>query len=152
VKIGAKVAATGKLVYSPSPIANSGPYPPQVGIKTTLVVVWEARSFITDIADAEVTAVLPTNMMWEDVYIADHSSIEYDKDSKELKWRIGMIPAGTGVLTPSITAAFQISFVPAELDRGREVVVVREAVLHGRDVFTEKDISIPLSLPGVGVK
>jgi hypothetical protein len=60
----------------------------------------------------------------------------FDPNSSEIRWRIGEVKAGTGVVTPALIGAFQISLIPAESDVNAIIPLVREARLIARDTFT----------------
>ncbi|TSC74342.1 MAG: hypothetical protein G01um101433_1074 [Parcubacteria group bacterium Gr01-1014_33] len=62
----------------------------------------------------------------------------FDNATGEVRWNIGEIKAGTGVLNPALTGAFQVSVIPSESDIGGSIVLVREIYLSGVDTFTEE--------------
>ena len=134
-KVASKFIFSGKSLHGSSPIPNSGPFPPQVGQKTSYAILWEIKNFTNDITNAEIIATLPANVTWENVTKTDGASITYDSASSEVRWRIGTIPAGTGVLSPTLTAAFQVAVVPAETDRGHAMKLINQSRLIGTDSF-----------------
>lgn len=134
-KLASKIVFGGKSLHGLSPIPNSGPLPPQVGQKTSYAILWEIKNFTNDIANAEVTTRLPPNVTWENVTKTDGAPVTYDNASGEVRWRIGKIPAGTGVLSPTLTAAFQVAIIPAETDRGKAIRLINPSRLTGTDSF-----------------
>ncbi len=134
-KVASKVIFSGKALHSPSPIPNSGPFPPEVGQKTTYTIVWEVKNFTNDITNADVVATLPPNVAWENVTQADGTSITYDAPSSEVRWHIGTVAAGTGVRSPTLTSAFQVSIILAEIDRDNFIKLINQSRLTGIDSF-----------------
>lgn len=134
-KVASKFIFSGKSLHGSSPILNSGPFPPQVGQKTSYAMLWEVKNFTNDIANAEVVTTLPPNVTWENATKTDGTLVTYDSASGEVRWRIGTIPAGTGVLSPTLTAAFQVAIIPAETDRGHAMRLINPSRLTGTDSF-----------------
>ena len=139
-KVASKVIFSGKSLYGASPIPNSGPFPPQVGQKTTYTIVWEVKNFTNTIANAKIIALLPANVTWENVTHMDGTAITYDNASSRVTWDIGNIPAGTGVLTPTLVGAFQVSITPAEVDRDNVIKLINPSILMGTDSFINEGV------------
>lgn len=140
-KLTSKVIFSGKILHRSSPLANSGPFPPQVGQKTTYTIVWEVKNFTNDIINSEVVAALPPNVDWENITQTDRgTTLAYDKASSEVRWRLGTIPAGTGVLSPTLMGAFQVSLTPALIDRGSIMRLINASRLIGIDSFTKTSV------------
>lgn len=136
LKVKSIVILAAKALYRSSVLPNSGPLPPRPGKKTTYAIVWEIRNFTNDIKDTEVRASLPPNIKWENVFYPKNSRISYDPALGEVKWSIGDLKAGTGVLTLALTAMFRVSLTPADSDIGRSPVLIKDSVLTGTDGFT----------------
>lgn len=139
-KVASKVIFSGKALYGSSPILNSGPFPPEVGQKTTYTIVWEVKNFTNDIANADVVATLPPNVTWENITQAGGTSITYDAPSSEVRWHIGTVVAGTGVRSPTLISAFQVSIIPAEIDRDNFIKLINPSRLTGTDVFANAPV------------
>lgn len=133
--VASKVIFSGKALYGSSPIPNSGPFPPEIGKKTTYAVVWEVKNFTNDITNADIITTLPPNVTWENVTKTDGTSITYDAPSSEIRWHIGTIAAGTGVRSPTLTSAFQVSIIPTETDRDNSIKLINQSRLTGTDLF-----------------
>ena len=56
------------------------------------------------------------------------------------QWETGKYTygAGTGVLTPALVGAFQISVIPAEVDFGKAINLANKSQLLALDVFTNE--------------
>lgn len=148
-KVNSKIIFSAKALYRSSPILNSGPLPPRVGAKTFYTVLWEARNFTSDLQNAEIRAKLPANIKWEGVFWPTDARITFDTGASEVRWSLGSVKAGTGVITPSPTAAFQVSLTPSEADVGDSPVLVNEAKFSVLDTFTNQNLEArtgPLSI------
>ncbi|MEK7083134.1 MAG: hypothetical protein AAB972_03090, partial [Patescibacteria group bacterium] len=104
-------------------------------------ILWEVKNFTNDILNAEVVGTLPPNVTWENITKTDGTPVTYDSASSEVRWRIGTISAGTGVLSPTMTSAFQVAVIPDETDRGHAIKLINPSRLMGTDSFT----GIPVS-------
>lgn len=139
-KLSSKVVFSGKALYRNSPIPNSGPLPPRVGEKTTYTILWEVKNFTNNLENTDIVATLPPNVKWEDVVRTEGTQITYDTASGQVRWRIGAVPAGTGVLTPTLTGAFQVSITPADVDRGTAAKLINESTVSATDTFTTESV------------
>lgn len=145
-KVHTHILFSGRSVYRASPISNKGPLPPKVGSKTTYTVAWEIKNFTNDIENSEVRTTLPPNIKWENTISPKDARILFDPASGEVRWRIGQLKAGTGILTPTLVGAFQISLTPSEVNLGDSLALTGESKFTGTDSFTEKQIEE--KLPG----
>lgn len=141
-KVKSKIIFAGRSLYKSSPIINSGPLPPRVGEKTTYTAVWEIRNFTNDLDGVEVRASLPPNVSWENVISPKDARIIFNSASGEVRWNIGTIKAGTGILTPALLGAFQISITPAVPDAGNELLLIKDSRLTAKDTFIGEDVEI----------
>ena len=141
-KVATVALFSGRAVHRISPIANTGPLPPRVGEKTTYTIVWEARNFTNEIENGEIRAFLPPNIRWEEAVSPQDTDIRFDPASGEVRWRLGKIAPGIGVLTPAKVGAFQVSVIPSEVDAGRRPTLASEQRFSGRDVFTGEGLVI----------
>ncbi len=139
-KVATTVLFSGRAVFRTSPIPNAGPLPPKVGEKTSYVVVWELRNLSNEVENAEVKTSLPPNVRWEEVVSPQDAEVRFDPASGEVRWRIGKVEAGTGVLTPARRAAFQVAIIPSEIDVGKSPALTTESRFSGRDTFTGEEI------------
>jgi len=139
-KVSSPILFAAKSVWRASPIVNSGPLPPKVGEKTTYAIVWEIRNFTNDLQNVEIKTALPPNVKWEERIFPAETRMVFDAPSGEVKWRIGEVKAGTGVVSPAFIGAFQVSITPSEIDRKKAVVLSKETRLTGLDSFTGQSI------------
>lgn len=143
LKVRSKVLFSGKVLYRSSGLLASGPLPPKVGSKTSYAVILDVRNFTNDLEDVEVRASLPPNVKWENS-VSGNANISFDAQSGEVKWRVGRIQAGIGVLSPALTGAFLVSILPSEADAGGTPTLIHELRLIGRDGFTGESVEVLL--------
>ncbi len=141
-KVASVLLFAGRAAFYSSPIPNSGPLPPKVGERTSYTITYEIRNFTNELGNVEVRGFLPPNVKWENSVSPRGADIHFESASGEIRWRIGKIPPGTGVLTPALIGAFQVSVVPSEVDVGKALTLVRESKLRGRDIFTAEDLAL----------
>jgi len=139
-KVASKVIFSGKSVHRVSPIPNSGPLPPKVGSETTYAVVWEVKNFTNDLKNAEIKVALPPNIKWKGVVSPSDAKITFHESSSEVRWFIGDVSAGTGVISKTLVGAFQIAVTPSQIDAGRAIPLTNDARLIALDSFTEGSI------------
>lgn len=141
-KVNSRVIFGGKALFRFSPILNSGPLPPRVGTETSYAVLWEIRNFTNDLHNAEVRASVPPNVRWTGVTSPSGARITFDPASGEVRWFIGAVEAGIGVLAPALAGAFQVSITPSEADLGKSVTLLGESVLTATDSFTQRAVEM----------
>ncbi|TSC69524.1 MAG: hypothetical protein G01um101466_17 [Parcubacteria group bacterium Gr01-1014_66] len=139
-KVHSVILFEGKSSYYASVLPNTGSLPPRVGQTTTYTILWELRNFTNDLGDAEVRVRIPPNVRWEGKIFPVGARITFDETSGEIRWAIGRVAAGTGVVSPSLNAAFQVSLTPAANEVGATPTLVDEIRFHARDTFTDRAI------------
>lgn len=140
LKVRSRVAFAGRSVSHASPILNTGPLPPEVGKKTTYTIMLEARSFTSALRNVVMTTTLPTHVRWEGKIFPTASRMNFDSGTQDFRWDVGEVPAGTGIFSPALTAAFQVSITPTEFDRGKLVELLKDIKLVGIEGFTGERI------------
>ncbi|QQG44947.1 MAG: hypothetical protein HYW89_02980 [Candidatus Sungiibacteriota bacterium] len=141
-KVRSKVIFSGRALYRLSPLINSGPLPPKAGSKTFYTVVWEVRNFTNNMQNVEITTALPPNVKWENAFSPKDARIIFDEASSEVRWKIGSLRAGIGVLAPALVGAFQISVVPSSADVGKPLILTSKSLFLGTDTFTGENIEM----------
>lgn len=139
-KTGTVTSFAANVFYNSPIIPNTGPIPPRAGEKTTYTIHWEVRNYTNDLADVEVRSRLATNVAWEEALQTQGNPISYDSASGVVRWRIGRVGAGTGVITPALIGAFQVSIIPSAVDEQRRLVLVQESEFIARDTFVNEAI------------
>ena len=54
-----------------------------------------------------------------------------------MRWFIGDVPAGIGVISKTLVGAFQVAVTPSQIDAGRVMPLTNDARLIALDSFTE---------------
>lgn len=140
-KVNSLVLFYGRALFRSSPILNSGPLPPRLGSETSYTVIWEVRNFTGTVHNAEIRAALPPNVRWAGVVSPEDARVTFDSASGEVRWRLGTVGAGTGVIAPALVGAFKILFTPSEADIGNAVTLLSESLFSGTDAFTGREIN-----------
>ena len=130
-----------RLLFSEGPFTNNGPVPPKADVSTTYTVTWTASSALGDIGQALVTAQLPTYVSWLGIKNPLDEDLTFNKTQGKVTWNVGKIPAGAGYSSSPRSVSFQISLLPSLSQVGQSPIVVHEAVLTGRDIFANVEVS-----------
>lgn len=140
IKLTTKAIFVAKSLYRDSPIPASGPLPPKVGQATVYTIFWEVRNFSNDLKNFQVRSPMPPNARWTSKISPSGEPIMFDEKSSEIVWNIGNLPAGTGIITPAKSVAFQISLTPSVSDIGRPVTLIGISKASGIDTFTDQKV------------
>ena len=151
-KVRTKILFSSKALYRSSPIPTSGPLPPRVGAKTVYTILWEIRNFTNDAENVQVVGLLPPNVVWENVFSPKDSRIIFDPATSEIRWNAGKVAAGTGINSPALTLAFQVSITPSTVDRGRNMTLLIESRLIGKDAFTGEELRETIGSQGTELR
>jgi len=119
---------------------SSGPLPPKIGEETVFTVHWQIANPGNDMNSVEVRALLPPGVMWKNIVSVGLGQSEpaFNPNSSEVKWNIGVLPQGTGALTPKYEASFQVSVKPSVA--GQIPVIAKDGSFSGMDSFTKEQI------------
>lgn len=127
--------------YYFSLLPGSGPLPPKVKEETVYTVVWSLTSLINDVKKVTVSAVLPQYMIWKEETIPKDAKVTYNKLNGKIEWQLEFLRAGTGILRPAEEVAFQVGFVPSDIDIGHSPIIISEVTVKGIDDFTGTEVS-----------
>lgn len=133
VVLGSLLSLGAQSYYGQSAYANTGPTPPRAESPTSYTVVWTAKNSSNAIANAFVSAVLPTYV----TYKTGQAGVSYDAASRTVKWDLGELKAGTGYTTAAKTASFQVVLNPSVSQVGQTPALTGAAVLSGTDRFAQ---------------
>ncbi|MBM3257678.1 MAG: hypothetical protein FJZ05_00455 [Candidatus Nealsonbacteria bacterium] len=137
-KVNSKLVILQKGYFNDEVFGNSGPLPPNVGQPTTYTISWQVKNYYNDTKDAKVKAVLPNNVSLTGKIFPDEQkdNLTFDSQSREIVWNIGDLSVGQGILSPSPSISFQISFWPDSSQIGQAPALINEARISGQDQFT----------------
>ena len=139
-KVNSHIDLRQKGYYFESLISNYGPIPPKVGEKTTYNIIWQIANSSNDIEDVKVESYIPAYVSWEGQIEPNGANIFYDHETRKIIWNIGKLPAQTGVLYPLKQVVFQIGLVPSLSHSGKNLDLIGEASVSGKDAFTEEQL------------
>ena len=141
IKLASSLNLSSRLVYYVGPLENRGPMPPVAEQETTYTVIWNITNTLNDASNVSVRATLPSYVGWADFATPSQENITFDSLSREVVWNVGEVRAGTGFLSSSKEAAFQVVFTPSLSQVGSSPIVVSDSRMTGQDKYTSKPLS-----------
>ncbi|MEK7659439.1 MAG: hypothetical protein AAB338_02180 [Patescibacteria group bacterium] len=143
-KVKSKTDFISKAFYNDSVFPNTGPYPPQVGQKTTYAIHWKIVNEGNDLTNVRIVSSLLPGISWEDKIkvTPTQSDLNYNPSTGQVSWSIPTVPAGTGIVSPVFEAVFQVGVTPSVNQSGQNLEILKEAVLEGVDNFTKDKINL----------
>lgn len=130
IKVASDVSLRAATGRNSGAFSDSGPVPPVVGETTTYTLTLTAESGSNDVADAAVTATLPSYVAWLGETSGD-GSVSYSSADRAVMWDVGDIEANS-----SATAAFQVSLLPSASQIDTTPTLLGEQYLRAEDRFT----------------
>ncbi len=117
---------------------KSGPYPPKVNQPTSYRIDWAIKNYSTDASSVTVSAYLQsgTSFIGAASSTGTTSTPSYDPGTGLVTWTIPYIPAGTGIIDPSVKASFIVSNTPAVNQAGSDVTLLGPTTLTASDTWT----------------
>ena len=147
VRVSSAVQFASRAVYYVGPFVNSGPVPPKVEQETTYTVIWSIVNTSNSISNARVRAVLPVYMKWYGSVSPSKENLVYDRNTNEISWSPGDIPAGTGIGKPPREVAFQLLLTPSLSQVKTAPPLITGTTFTGTDSFT--GVSIKQEKPNI---
>ena len=139
-KISSKLEIAQKAYYNDEIFGNSGPFPPEVGKKTTYTVTWQAKNYYSDVKNVKVTATLPPEVEFDksNVFPEDQlQKLSYDEDTRQITWNLENMSAGQGLISNPLNVSFQVKLTPMSSQRGEKAEVIGQARISGDDSWTK---------------
>jgi hypothetical protein len=117
---------------------KSGPYPPKVNQPTAYRVDWTVKNYSTDASSVTVSAYLQSgaSFLGAAASTGTTSTPSYDPGTGLVTWTIPYVPAGTGIIDPSMKASFIVSDTPAVNQVGSAVPLLGPTTLIASDTWT----------------
>ncbi|MFA5185034.1 MAG: hypothetical protein WC551_00945 [Patescibacteria group bacterium] len=110
---------------------GSGPLPPVVGQATTYRINWAVAKSLHELKDMRVTASLPANVAWPKNSTVSAGVITYDDTSRKITWELNKMPVDVS----EVTAEFDVTLVPTNLDSGRFATLMNETRFEALDTM-----------------
>ena len=142
VVLGSLLTLEAQSNFNQGAYSNLGPTPPRAEQETTYTIAWTAKNSSNAIANANVTAVLPSYV----TYKTGQAGITYDVASRAVRWDLGELKAGVGYTSAAKTASFQVAITPSISQVGQAPALTGAAVLFGTDRFAQ--IQVQSQAPG----
>lgn len=138
IKVNSKLILEVQGYYNDYNIPNSGPNPPKVDQETTYTLRWKVTNVSNDIIDAKVESVLPTGTTMTGKIFPNDARIVYNSRNNSIIWNIGKLKSGTGILSPTAQASFQVKIKPAPNQIRRNPGLLGISTLTAKDAFTNE--------------
>lgn len=141
IKMSSKLQLAARAVYFNSAIPNSGPIPPKAGEETTYTITLSLANMTNDLGGIVVKSSFPPYVNFKEIVSPADANIVFNRNSGEIEWRVGALPAGTGFLRPALQVAFQVGLIPAQNQIGSAPIIINLSEATGRDTYTEQTLS-----------
>lgn len=122
--------------YNGSDAVGSGPLPPVVGETTTYEIVWQIKSFISDLTDVTIKTILPPNVDWGGVSTNGIGNIVYNSATREIVWQIDKFDKNSDYMMQ-----FNILLTPDKSQKDKIVTLINQTNLSGTDSFSGNKIN-----------
>lgn len=142
VKVTSQAQFAARAVHYVGPFINTGPIPPRVEQETSYTVIWSIVNTSNNLTNAEVRGVLPPYVKWAGSVSPGGEQIIYDRNTNQVIWSPGSIPAGTGVGKPPREIAFQVVLTPSLTQVKTTVHLMKDIHFSATDVFTGETFNI----------
>lgn len=137
---GARAVVATDLSLTPSlshggALQDFGPVPPRADTETSYTVTWTVSNSQNAVANASVTAVLPSYVRFTGVKSPGDAAITYNPVGGIVTWTVGDLSENS-----SKTASFQVALTPSLTHVGTTPTVVGDERLYGFDRFARTQI------------
>ncbi len=136
VKLTTTLGFISRGVYSVGPFQNTGPYPPKADKLSTYTVIWSLTNTSNAVSNPKVSAVLPSYVTWQNVFIPTTEKITFDPVTREIAWYPGTIPANAGIAVQAREVGFQIGFEPSIGQVGTAPILMGASTVTGLDSWS----------------
>jgi hypothetical protein len=113
-----------------------GPQPPQVGKETIYTIRAKINNSSADVVDGVYRTVLPDGIRWVGNKYSTTGTVSFDERTREVVWKIDIIPARSGTGLPGPELNFQIGLTPSMNQIDSRPVLCLGSSLDGTDTFT----------------
>lgn len=139
IKIASDLQLAAKTLYYAGPFQNTGPLPPVREQETSYTVVWSIVNSSNDVSQAVVRATLPAYVKWLGNISPADADLTYTPLGGQIVWKVGDVPAGSGIIDQAKEVAFQVSISPSIGQVSTYPILVSEATVSGDDAFTGRE-------------
>jgi hypothetical protein len=135
IRVATAVAFSAYALHASGPWSESGPIPPRADHATTYAIAWDVQNRTSAVADATVSATLPSYVSYVGI-TTGAGSFSYNEKSRTISWTVGDLASGA-----SAKGFFKISLIPSTSQRGSAPPLTSEALFSGYDRFAGVRIS-----------
>ncbi len=114
------------------PFSNQGPVPPKANQATTYGIVWTVKNTANAVANATVSAVLPSYVTWNGAVSPTTEKVIFDPNTRTVSWQLGNLNSSS----VQRQVAFQVTLTPSVSQVGQAPAILGESKLSGADRFT----------------
>jgi hypothetical protein len=137
VKIGANPQIETTLAHNGD---DAGALPPKVDTPVTYTMTMRATNTLNDLKNTYVTAKIPQYVTYLKNLVPADASVTYNSTTRELRWDIGSMNAGTGYGADAKVFTFDVSLLPSVSQVGTEPKIITDIIIIGGDTFTGKQV------------
>ena len=142
IRIISNVGLSAKALYSSGAFKNTGAIPPKVEKETTYTIVWGLSNTANNISGAQVVATFPAWVRFVGPVSPPSEDLTYDATARQITWKVGGIPKGTGINDSGREVSFQIGLTPSLSQVGTMPTIISSATLTGHDDFAKVDVKV----------
>jgi len=113
-----------------------GPQPPQVGKETIYTIRARITNSSADVVDGVYRAVLPEGIRWVGNKYSTTGTVTFDERTREIVWKINIVPARSGTGLPGPELNFQVGLTPSMNQIDSRPTLCLGSSLDGTDTFT----------------
>lgn len=139
IKLNPLINVETSALYNETPFQNTGPFPPQVGQKTSYTIRVRLSGVSNNVKDARFSFFLPTGTRYEGTFAPPTETVRFNERTNEIVWELG-------ALTPTENTArdffFQIFATPAPNTVGKPLILLNQSIFTAEDTFTGQNIRI----------
>lgn len=119
-------------------LPSAGPIPPRSAEQTTYTVRLRAGSTLNDLGNLRLVAVLPDGVRYTGNNFMTGGDLAFNDRTGEITWTLPFVEGGIGRLKPAEELHVQVAIVPAEHQRGDEIVFLNSLTAQADDLFTDQ--------------
>jgi len=130
MRVASVAALRNAVVHNIGGFTDTGSIPPTAEEETTYTVMLLIDNGSNNIADAIMTARLPTYVQWKEK-VGGTGTVQYDRIKREITWKAGDINKNQ-----IVSASFQVGIIPSVIQLGQSPVLIEDQALVAQDQFT----------------
>ena len=134
-----ELSVEGRYFNDDNIAVGTGPLPPVVGQTTTFRIYWAVANSLHAVTDAQMTAILPDGIEWNDKFLVGAGSVSYSLKERIVTWKIGEIPVNSTF--EKFSAWFDVRVTPTKQQARKLLILTDQATFTGTDQETNAQIT-----------